>query len=204
MSSPPTPRRRPENNTLMTNPIRTALIYGSTRRPRFCDKVADWTARHLEHHDDFKVQRVDPAAVQRGENDATGSDTLKTRMTQADAFIIVHPEYNHGYPAPLKALIDDYTTEWQAKPVAFVSYGGISGGIHAAEQLRTVLGWLHAVPIRDGVILSNVWRELNADEQLTPGAPAEQAAELMLARLHWWASALRTARQAMPYEQAVA
>lgn len=187
----------------MTRPIRTALIYGSTRQERFCDKVVDWTAGHLTRHADFEWHDVDPAALrQTGTTDAQDND-LKRRIHDADAFIIVHPEYNHGYPAPLKALIDAYTTEWQAKPVAFVSYGGISGGIHAAEQLRTVLGWLHAVPIRDGVVLSNVWRELDDRGQLALPAPVEQAAELMLARLHWWATALRNARQAMPYAQAV-
>src|SRR5690625_2965869 len=109
-------------------------------------------AKHLE----LELQRIDPAGL------ATNLDGAATKacMTAADAFILVHPEYNHGYPAALKQLIDAYVSEWQAKPVAFVSYGGISGGIHAAEQLRTVLGWLHAVPVRDGVILSNVWREL--------------------------------------------
>lgn len=180
----------------MTDPIRIALIYGSTRKQRFCDKVADWIARHFAGHPLFDLHHVDPAAMR------TQADTAAD-MAQADAFIIVHPEYNHGYPAPLKALIDNYTTEWQAKPVAFVSYGGISGGIHAAEQLRTVLGWLHAVPIRDGVILSNVWRELDANGRLNPGDPADQAAELMLARLHWWASALRDARIQRPYAEVI-
>lgn len=182
----------------MTAPIRTALVYGSTRPGRFCDKVVDWIATHMADHHEFELQRVDPAGIHVGQNGATA----ETCMAQADAFILVHPEYNHGYPAPLKKLIDAYVSEWQAKPVAFVSYGGISGGIHAAEQLRTVLGWLHAVPVRDGVILSNVWRELDDVGGLAPGEAAEQAAELMLARLHWWASALRDARQIKPYAEA--
>lgn len=188
----------------MTNPIRTALIYGSTREERFCDKVAEWTSAHLAHHDEFELHRIDPAAAHDGqEAGIMNKDAIHQRMESAEAFIILTPEYNHGYPASLKELIDTYTTEWQAKPAAFVSYGGVSGGIHAAEQLRTVLGWLHAVPIRDGVILSNVWRELDDDGNLALGEPIEQAAELMLARLHWWAMALRNARDAMPYDQAL-
>lgn len=189
----------------MTAPIRTVLIYGSTRAERFCDKVVDWTDTHLAQHDEFEVQHVDPLDMPANnpeDDNAQQAEVLKQRMASADAFIIITPEYNHGYTAGLKALIDSYTSEWQAKPVAFVSYGGISGGIHAAEQLRTVLGWLHAVPIRDGVVLSNVWRELDEAGRLALGQPIEEAAELMLARLHWWASALRNARRAMPYEQA--
>ena len=59
--------------------------------------------------------------------------------------MVVVPEYNHGYPAALKFVIDSVQAHWQAKPVAFVAYGGHSGGIRAAEQLRQVFSGLHAV-----------------------------------------------------------
>ena len=49
---------------------------------------------------------------------------LTGRIAAADAFILVTPEYNHSYPASLKAVIDWHFTQWVAKPVAFVSYGG--------------------------------------------------------------------------------
>jgi len=55
-----------------------------------------------------------------------------------DAFVVVTPEYNHGYPGPLKTAIDSVGREWHAKPVGFVCYGGLSGGLRAVEQLRIV------------------------------------------------------------------
>ena len=60
------------------------------------------------------------------------------RVEQAEAVIIVTPEYNHGYPAVLKNALDWVGPEWVDKPVAFISYGGASGGARAVEQLRTV------------------------------------------------------------------
>src|SRR5699024_7817641 len=102
----------------MTAPIRTAIIYGSSRDGRFCDKVVDWTVAHMAKHPEFELQRIDPAGLAAQLDQAE----TKTCMSGADAFIIVHPEYNHGYPASLKKLIDAYVSEWQAKPVAFVSY----------------------------------------------------------------------------------
>jgi NADPH-dependent FMN reductase len=66
--------------------------------------------------------------------------STQERIAAAEAFVVVTPEYNHGYPAPLKALIDSSGAEWYAKPIAFVSYGGISGGLRAVEQLRLVFG----------------------------------------------------------------
>jgi NAD(P)H-dependent FMN reductase len=58
------------------------------------------------------------------------------KISQADGFIIVTPEYNHGYPAVLKNAIDTLYPEWNNKPVAFVGYSsGFSGGIRAVNSL---------------------------------------------------------------------
>ncbi|MBO0517952.1 NADPH-dependent FMN reductase, partial [Streptomyces beijiangensis] len=45
------------------------------------------------------------------------------QLESAEAFVVITPEYNHSFPASLKSLIDWHFTQWQAKPVAFVSYG---------------------------------------------------------------------------------
>jgi NAD(P)H-dependent FMN reductase len=122
---------------------------------------------------------------------------LTRKLSEADAFIIVTPEYNHSYPASLKALIDWHFTQWTAKPVAFVSYGGAAGGRHAVLHLENVLTELHAVTIRDGLAFPNyftTWQD---------GAPLDAAAagyaKTLLEQLSWWARALRGARTAAPY-----
>ncbi len=87
---------------------------------------------------------------------------LEEKIAEADAFIIVTPEYNHGYTAALKELIDSCYEPWHAKPVGFISYGGVSGGLRAVEQLRQVFAELHTVTIRDTVSFSNVWAQFDA------------------------------------------
>ena len=87
----------------------------------------------------------------------TGDKVFVVDGLGADAFVVVVPEYNHGYPAALKYVIDSVQAHWQAKPVAFVAYGGHSGGVRAAEQLRQVFSGLHAVPVRDGVYFTQAW-----------------------------------------------
>jgi len=89
----------------------------------------------------------------------------------------------------------------QGKTLTFVSYGGISGGLRAVEQLRLVFGELHAAPIRDGVAFADVWSRFDAEGALLDADRAEQAMATMLAQLHWWASALRKARETVPYGQ---
>ncbi|MFD7968812.1 NADPH-dependent FMN reductase, partial [Streptomyces clavifer] len=121
------------------------------------------------------------------------------RLARADAFVVLTPEYNHSYPAPLKELIDGHFAEWQAKPVAFVSYGGISGGLRAVEHLRQVFAELHAVSVRDTVSFHNAGALFDDRGRLGDPAAADAAVKTMLDQLVWWGRALREARNLRPY-----
>ncbi|MBV9886180.1 MAG: NAD(P)H-dependent oxidoreductase [Acidobacteria bacterium] len=192
----------------MNHPVKVGLIYGSARQGRFCDTVARWTEKELGTSGKFIVEVIDPAAHGRAAgheptaNDATGYRSLRTQLGEADAFVVVTPEYNHGYPAALKELIDSAGEEWYAKPVAFVSYGGVSGGLRAVEQLRQVFAELHVVSIRDSVSFQNAWQVFDANG--CPADPERCSAQMsrMLAKLYWWAIALRSARDKSPYSTA--
>lgn len=178
--------------------VRLALIYGSIREGRLCDKIAEWAAKEIEERGGFSVDRVDPAKLSLGSGkpDQIG---LKQRIEKADAFLIVTPEYNHSYPGPLKFLIDTLQEPWWAKPVGFVSYGGISGGLRAVEHLRLVFVELHAVAIRESVSFANVWSHFDESGRIVHPNGARKSMSVLLDRLKWWAIALREARAAMPY-----
>lgn len=179
----------------MLGNIELALIYGSARPGRFCDVVAGWVTEEIRPYREFSLSVIDPAEP--------NLETLSERIAQADAFVVVTPEYNHGYTAPLKSLIDSAYEPWHAKPVAFVSYGGVSGGLRAVEQLRLVFAELHAVTLRDGVSFANANNSFDAAGNLVDPQRARDALTLTLARLRWWARALRTARNAAPYKDSV-
>jgi NAD(P)H-dependent FMN reductase len=53
------------------------------------------------------------------------------RMSNADAIIVVSPEYNGGYPASLKNVLDLLSTEWKGKPtgIVTVSTGPFGGAL---------------------------------------------------------------------------
>jgi NAD(P)H-dependent FMN reductase len=186
-----------EGTIAMQTPIRIGIVYGSTRPGRFCETVVRWTAARIAANAGFAAEMIDPATLGQGEE----FGAMKARMAGCDAFVIVTPEYNHGYPAPLKSLIDSIGAEWHAKPVAFVSYGGISGGLRAVEQLRLVFAELHAVTIRDSVSFAGAWEQFDGSGALISPDRAERSMDAMLARLHWWAVALSNARAAVPYVQ---
>jgi len=163
--------------------------------------VAAWAAEQIAGSEKFQIEIVDPAIElpETGGQAIQRSPTLRQRLGVVDAFVVVTPEYNHGYPAPLKALIDSVGPEWHAKPVAFVSYGGVSGGLRAVEQLRLVFAELHAVTVRDTVSFAGAWEQFDGAGMLLEPERPRRSMAAMLSRLHWWAVALRNARGAAPY-----
>jgi NAD(P)H-dependent FMN reductase len=110
----------------------------------------------------------------------------------ADGFVLITPEYNHGYPAALKNALDLVYAEWGRKPVAFVSYGGPAGGVRAVQQLREVVIELDLVPLRRQVAIPRVHTALREDGPDDPRHAS--AAERLLDDLAWWARALAGAR----------
>lgn len=177
-----------------------AVIVGSTRPHRIGRVVADWFATQLAERDDMTFDVVDLAdADLPAVFESTPSvDRYRERIDAADAFVVVTPEYNHSFPAPLKQAIDLAHREWHAKPVGFVSYGGMAGGARAVEQLRQVFAELHATTIRDVVGFHGVHGQF-ADGVLTDPEGANLAAKTLLDQLAWWAKALRDARAVDPY-----
>ncbi len=187
------------------SPLRLALIVGSTREGRFGPTVAAWFAGQAAPRQDLVVDVIDLAEARLparltsapGEEEARSLADVSERLARADGFVVVTPEYNHSYPASLKSAIDWHFTEWQAKPVGFISYGGVSGGLRAVEHLRQVFAELHAVTIRDTVSFHG--DRFTPDGRPKDPAPCEAAAALLLDRFVWWARTLRSARSQHPY-----
>jgi NAD(P)H-dependent FMN reductase len=188
----------------MSDPrIRTAVIVGSTREGRFGDTVAKWFVGRAALHPELDVDLIDLAEANLPsvlkDNPPPEVEAVTTRFAEASAFVIVTPEYNRGYPASLKFAIDSAREEWSAKPVCFVSYGGMSGGLRSVEQLRLVCAELHMVSLRDCVSLHMCHNLFDQAGTLKEPAGPNEAARTMLDQLLWWAVALRDARARWPY-----
>ena len=182
----------------MQQKTRLAVIYGSNREPRLCDVVGGWALSRLEVQGGFAADLVDPAAMALPPRLTREPDETmrgyRRRIEDADAFLIITPEYNHGYPAVLKFLIDSALEEWHDKPAAFVSYGGQSGGLRAVEQLRLVFAELRVLTMRESVSFTNAWERFDDKGGLREPAAANQAMASMLVDLARWSKALRDVR----------
>ncbi|MFD3976280.1 NADPH-dependent FMN reductase [Streptomyces cyaneofuscatus] len=191
-------------------PIKLAVITGSVRGGRFAPTVADWFAGQARKHGGIDVTQIDlvdftlPLVMPDfGEEPEASTkevvDRLGAKLAEADAFVVVTPEYNHSTSPVVKNAIDWYLDEWKAKPVGLVSYGGQGGGLRAAEHLRQIFAEVHATTVRDVISFHNSWADFEADGKPASPEGSETAAKNLLNQLLWWGIALRDARTKAPY-----
>ena len=194
-----------KNNTSLN----IKVIAGSTREGRFSDKAALWIAEEIKKREGVAVEVLDlrdyempffnepmsPSFKQEPyKNEAVARFTKE--IEKGDAFVIVTPEYNHGTSGVLKNALDWVYQEWNNKPIAFVSYGGV-GGARAVEQLRLNTIELQMAPIRNAVHIPGeqyfqvLFGKMDAKDLF---ASVSNQAEAMISQLLWWTRALKNAR----------
>lgn len=70
------------------------------------------------------------------------------KIKTSDGIIIVTPEYNGGYPASLKNVIDLLYEEWHQKPIAMATVSsGIFGGMQVITSLQFLLWKIRAYTV---------------------------------------------------------
>lgn len=189
--------------------LKIQIILGSTRQNRFGDKPARWIYEETKKKAGVEAELLDlrdyplpffnepmsPTMLKGNYSNEIAKKWAK-KIGEADGYIIIPPEYNHGYPAVLKNALDYPYSEWNNKPVGFISYGGV-GGARSVEQLRQVAIELQMAPIRNSVHIPAFWTLLDENGELKAGAfdSLKTNADNFLNQLIWWAKALKTARE---------
>jgi NAD(P)H-dependent FMN reductase len=180
------------------------IIVASTRPGRVGEPIARWFAGCAHEHGAFDVEILDLADVDlpmfaEPEHPRLGRYTLDTTkafsatVARADAFAIVHPEYNHSFVAPLKNALDHLHQEWAGKPVAVLGYGGVAAGARATEALLPVLLGLRMVPVAATVPIPFASRQVSGsgdDRVFTPAPETETGAKAALDGLAGWLDTL--------------
>jgi len=191
--------------------LKLKILVGSTRDGRAADLVIPWVARSAEARNTFTVDVLDlrewnlPMFAETihtiGDfHDPTYSQPLIRRwndtVRDADAVLIVTPEYNHSIPAVLKNAIDSlfFSFALRNKPAGLIGYsGGPVGGARSVEHLAHVLIEAEAVPLRNTVLIPTVQNAFS--DTGDPADPATGAAlEVLLEDIEWWAGVLADAR----------
>lgn len=175
--------------------MRLMIILGSTRQGRRGETVAKWVKAQAEADSRLEVDYVDLREVNlpffdEPESPFTMRDAGRDyahpegkvwaeRVARAEAFLIVTPEYNHGYPGVLKNALDWVGREWGNKPVSFVSYGNITGGARSVEQLRQVVVELGLIQVANAIHFPGIARGAFTDD----GQPAHAGSNESLTKM---------------------
>lgn len=184
------------------------IIIASTRPGRVGLPIGSWVARVATGHGGFDaVEILDLAEINLPFMDEPNHPRLRKyvhphtiawsqAIDSADAFLFVSPEYNFSMTAPFKNALDFLSAEWAYKPVGLVTYGGISGGMRAAHNIRQVVSVLKMIPVPEAVALPVVFAQIVDGDFIATDANVA-AANLMLDEVVKVGAALAPLRSAV-------
>ena len=122
------------------------VIVSSTRPGRIGPQVAEWVAAQAPA-EEWEVQLLDLSDLpflDEEEHPKAGKYALPhtqrwaSEVFESDAIVVVTPQYNRSFPAPIKNAIDMLFAEWDGKPIAVVGYDDLSISEHSNPPLTTI------------------------------------------------------------------
>lgn len=106
------------------------ILLGTNRKLRKSVFAAQWLLGEMKKRPELETRLFDTTEFALPHDDY-GQEIKhhfpewREAIVRADGLVIVTPEYNHGYPGTMKAVLDLLLQEYIHKPVAFV---GVSAG----------------------------------------------------------------------------
>lgn len=188
------------------------IIISSTREGRKTDRLANWVLSESANIKSAQLELVDlrdyelpifneSISPRYNDNRKPASEAAKwlAKLSEADGYIIVTPEYNHSVPGVLKNALDYVAWETAKKPFVVVSHGTV-GGARAAEHLKGIISEIQGLPLSKNVAflprLGDAFSEngeLIAEIRDNPAGPT-QSLQAAVAELVWFTDALAIAR----------
>lgn len=177
------------------------IISSSVRKGRNSHRVALFFNQYLNYGKRATAEVIDIESldfplfeerIRLQENPSIALLGLSKKVNAADGVIIVTPEYNGGYPASLKNVIDVLTDEWRRKPVAISTVSaGPFGGAQVLVALQFVLWKMGAWTVPAMHPVAEV-EEVYSEQGIPADPPkAEKKADRFITELLWCIEALR-------------
>lgn len=182
-------------------------IINSTVRPgRKGPIIASWIAELARSSGKFDVELLDLGEVnlplmnepkhpvmRQYEHEHTRQWSAK--IDEADAFVFVTAEYDHGYPAALRNAIEYLVHEWAYKAAGLVSYGGISAGTRATNDLKRDLLTMKVVPLSEQVNIPMFTQFIDDESGFNANDISLKAADAMLKSIVRWTKGLKIIKE---------
>jgi NAD(P)H-dependent FMN reductase len=155
--------------------MKIEIIAGSPRVNSVTRRVAlhlkSWLSQHTKHEVDIidmKDWTIPPMQSVWVSPDRTPAEfrPLAVRVFNADALILVTPEYNGSYSPSLKNLLDHFPKQHH-KPFGIVTASpGAMGGIRASQQLLLLIPALFGIASPYMLIVPGVDKKFSPDGDL--------------------------------------
>ena len=182
------------------------IIVASTRPGRKGIAVANWFFEEVKKYRDFDAEMLDldeidlpfldePKHPKLQQYTKEHTKNWSKKIDSADAFIMVIPEYNYSAPPTLMNAIDFLYKEWNYKPAAFVSYGGLSGGMRAAQMCKQIMTTVKLVPVTEAVVIPFFEKKIDEQGNFKADEIITKSVETMMTELLKWTKALQPMRQ---------
>ena len=182
-------------------PLFIPVILGTPREGRASEHVARFVLNQLGKRSGIETEFVDVRGVPLPTADA--GEQIKhlgfsAMAARADGFVLVTPEYNHGYPGMLKHLLDTNLKEYVHKAVGICGVSaGPWGGTRVIENLLPVMRELGLVTIFWDGNFSHVRRLFDENGQILDAPTHERRMEKFISELVWMARVLRHGRESV-------
>jgi chromate reductase len=179
----------------MSKPVRVLGIAGSLRRESY-NRAALRAATQLVPDgatiDIFELDGIPGFNQDEEQNPPVKVVNLKRRIREADAILIVTPEYNYSVPGLLKNAIDWASrpygdSAWNGKPAAIMGASiGAIGTARAQYHLRQMFVFLNMYPINlPEVMIGNASERFDAKGNLTDDATKDFIRQLLQNLVDW-------------------
>lgn len=162
-----------------TSDLQIAVICGTIREKRMSIHAANFMMEQLKTAGvkavlvDFKdlplpfINTPEEPSAYKGAYPDANVQKWSQIAASSDAFVIVTPEYNHGYPGVLKNALDWLYSEFDKKPLGLVGVSsGLVGGARAIEQLRELAGGFGMYDIKESIMVRAVSKVFNEEGEL--------------------------------------
>lgn len=179
------------------------VLLGTNRKNRNSVHPAKWLVSEMEKRSEIETRLFDAGDFAIPYDDyGQGLKGLfpewRDTIIKADGLVIVSPEYNHGYPGTLKAVLDLLLTEYIHKAVAFVGVSaGPWGGTRGIEAMVPMVRELGLAVTFTDLNFPKVQTTFDADGKLLDQAFEKRAKEF-LDELVWMSRTLKWGRENVP------
>lgn len=171
------------------------IISSSVRIGRNSDRVALYFKKYIEENKLATAEIADLNAYQfpifnerlkYQKNPSAETLAFAEKIKSADGVLIVTPEYNGGYPAALKNVVDLLYDEWFRKPTAIATVsGGGFGGTQVITSLQFSLWKMRAWTVPAMFPVPKVQEAFDEQGNATDKAATDKRAAVFVNELLW-------------------